>query len=182
MGVVRQELPWPRRRRPVCRGWLRCWDGGLFRCAGSRSPGLRHRAQLAPTYRVEIPARPPRGQGLRTRTARIRRGRRGPRRRRPGQERVPTTFVRKYTPRAQRKPPGGSRAGRRARVEGAGPGRPHRDGNGDARGLGRCHLPGRRGAAGSGMAHVGWHADAAYGPRGWPVRRFPGPGTMSDTA
>ena len=31
------------------------------------------------------------------------------------QLRVPTTFVRKYTPRAQRKPPGGSRAGRRAR-------------------------------------------------------------------
>ncbi len=29
--------------------------------------------------------------------------------------RVPTTFVRKYTPRAQHKPPGGSRAGRRAR-------------------------------------------------------------------
>ena len=36
--------------------------------------------------------------------------------------------------------------------------------------------PGRRGAAGSGMAHVGSHADAAYGPRGWPVRRFPGLG------
>ena len=39
--------------------------------------------------------------------------------------RAPTTFVRKYTPRAQRKPPGGSRAGRRARETG-GVGKPAR--------------------------------------------------------
>ena len=38
--------------------------------------------------------------------------------RRIGSLGVPTTFVRKYTPRAQRKPPGGSRAGRRARETG----------------------------------------------------------------